>query len=172
MKKSNVVEVENNVVDFSDVEPLKVAKDLSKKSPKAISNALTDYFGKNTEFALHVSKDLLDITKDSVKGKSEQQKQFIELCNKVIDNCNRALEKPNLTESEKLELRKSINKVINIANESNQEYQRNTKAIIFKIIKIGAIVVVILLGIIPAIVLLPVIIVGLVVYGVVKVKTS
>lgn len=112
-----------------------VAKELIKESAEVISNKLASYFEENAVLAVDVSKELIEIVKESVNGKSENQKEFILLCDKVIDSCNLALKDGSISNEEKIAIRQSVNDIIKMADESNKQYQKDQKEIIFKGIK-------------------------------------
>lgn len=101
------------------------AKDLLKDSAEVMSNKLATYFEENALFAVNVSKELIEIVKESVNNKSENQKQFIALCDNAIDSCNLALKDDSISDEEKLAIRQQINEIIKMADESNKQYQRD-----------------------------------------------
>ena len=118
-----------------------VAKELIKESAEVISNKLASYFEENAVLAVDVSKELIEIVKESVNRKSENQKEFILLCDKVIDSCDLALKDDSISNEEKIAIRQSVNDIIKMADESNKQYQKDQKEIIFKGIKTAGIAV-------------------------------
>lgn len=106
------------------------AKDLLKDSAEVMSNKLATYFEENALFAVNVSKELIEIVKESVNHKSENQKQFISLCDKAIDNCNLALKDDSISDEKKLAIRQWVKDILKMADESNKQYQRDHTEIV------------------------------------------
>lgn len=126
------------------------AKELIKDSAEVMSNKLAQYFEENALFAVNVSKELIVIVKESVNRKSENQKQFILLCDKAIDSCNLALKDDSISDEEKLMIRQSVSDIVKMADESNKQYQKDQKEIVMTGIKTAGIAVSVI-GIIGAI---------------------
>lgn len=117
------------------------AKELIKDSAEVMSNKLAQYFEENALFAVNVSKELIVIVKESVNRKSENQKQFILLCDKAIDSCNLALKDDSISDEEKLTIRQSVSDIVKMADESNKQYQKDQKEIVMTGIKTAGIAV-------------------------------
>lgn len=126
------------------------AKELIKDSAEVMSNKLAQYFEENALFAVNISKELIVIVKESVNRKSENQKQFILLCDKAIDSCNLALKDDSISDEEKLMIRQSVRDIVKMADESNKQYQKDQKEIVMTGIKTAGIAVSVI-GIIGAI---------------------
>lgn len=126
------------------------AKELIKDSAEVMSNKLAQYFEENALFAVNVSKELIVIVKESMNRKSENQKQFILLCDKAIDSCNLALQDDSISDEEKIMIRQSVSDIVKMADESNKQYQKDQKEIVMTGIKTAGIAVSVI-GIIGAI---------------------
>lgn len=109
---------------------LAAAKELLKDSVEVMSNKLASYIDENASFGINVSIQLLEMVKESVKGKSENQKCFIELCDKAIESCNIALQDGSISNEEKVEIRQSVNDIVKMANESNKQYHKDQTEIV------------------------------------------
>lgn len=109
---------------------LAAAKELLKDSTKVMSNKLASYIDENAPFGINVSIQLLEMVKESVKGKSENQKRFIELYDKAIESCNIALQDGSISNEEKVEIRQSVNDIVKMANESNKQYHKDQTEIV------------------------------------------
>lgn len=109
---------------------LAAAKELLKDSAEVMSNKLASYIDENASFGINVSIQLLEMVKESVKGKSENQKRFIELCDKAIESCNIALQDGSISDEEKVEIRQSVNDIVKMANESNKQYHKDQTEIV------------------------------------------
>ena len=129
---------------------LAAAKELLKESAEVMSNKLASYFEENALFAVNVSKELIEIVKESVNRKSENQKQFIVLCDKAIDSCNIALRDDSISDEEKIVIRQSVNDIVKMADESNKQYQKDQKEIVITVIKTAGVAVSVI-GVIGAI---------------------
>ena len=109
---------------------LSTAKELLKDSAEVMTNKLSEYFGKNALFAVEVCKNMMEITKDSIKVKDEAQKKYVQMCDDVIKSCNKALDDGNVTDEEKIIIRDTIKEVMIRLDESNKRYQKDKKEII------------------------------------------
>lgn len=113
---------------------LSTAKELLKDSAEVVTNKLADYFGKNALFAVEVCKDMMEITKDSIKAKDEAQKKYVQMCDDVIKSCNKALDDGQITDEEKIIIRDTIKEVMIRLDDSNKSYQKDKKEIATKAI--------------------------------------
>lgn len=119
---------------------LSTAKELLKDSAEVVTNKLADYFGKNALFAVEVCKDMMEITKDSIKAKDEAQKKYVQMCDDVIKSCNKALDDGQITDEEKIIIRDTIKEVMIRLDDSNKNYQKDKKEIATKAITTAGVV--------------------------------
>lgn len=106
-----------------------IAKSMLKKGKEEVEKRLPEYLSNNAPLGVAVCKVLIEITKESVKGKSERQREFLALCDKVIDRCETALKDGKISEEERLIIQKRINEVMEMADDSNKTYQKDKKDI-------------------------------------------
>ena len=104
-----------------------IAKTMLKKGKEEIEKRLPEYLSNNAPLGVAVCKELIEIIKESVKGKSERQKEFLAFCDKVIDSCVAALKDGKISEDERLMIQKRINDVFEKAEESNKTYQKHKR---------------------------------------------
>ena len=113
---------------------------LAKETGEVILKRLTKLFGEFAAYGVEVTKNLFEMSKESVKGKTEAQKEYIKLCNGIIENCNQILKDGNVTEEEKLELLKTINNALEAARESDKSFQADqTKIAQTAIVTLGGV---------------------------------
>ena len=106
-----------------------IAKSMLKKGKEEVERRLPEYLSKNAPLGVAVCKELIEIIKESVKGKSERQREFLALCNKVIESCETALKDGEISEEERLIIQKRINEVMEMADDSNKTYQKHNRDI-------------------------------------------
>ncbi len=104
-----------------------IAKSMLKKGKEEVEKRLPEILSNNATLGVAVCKELIEIVKESIKGKSENQKEFMALCNNVIASCESALKDGEISEEERLIIQERINYVIEKADESNKTYQKHKK---------------------------------------------
>lgn len=122
----------NDVVSKKEelmLEAKSIAKTLLKKGKEEVEKKLPEYLVSDAPLGIAICKELIEITKDSIKGKSENQKAFIALCDNIIMSCNDALKDDEISEKERLIIQERINDVLRKADESNKEYQKHKRDI-------------------------------------------
>lgn len=119
-----VVKKEELLVEAKDI-----AKSMLKKGKEEVEKRLPEYLANNAPLGVAVCKELIEITKDSIKGKSENQKAFIALCDNVIQNCENALQDGEISEDERIMIQNRINDILQKAADSNKEYQKHKRDI-------------------------------------------
>lgn len=105
------------------------AMELVKEPNSVVNQRLTQYIDDDFAFGLQVCKDLIEIAKSSVKGKGENQKEFLELCNTIIRTCDEALKDGQISEREQKRLLTTIDRTLKTADKSNRQYQKDKTAI-------------------------------------------
>ena len=104
-----------------------IAKSMLDKGKEEVEKKLPEYLAKNAPLGVAIVGELMQAAKDSIKGKSVNQKAFIELCDNVIDSCNEALKDGKIEEQERLLIQKRVDDVLAMADESNKQYQKDAK---------------------------------------------
>lgn len=125
-----------------------IAKSMLKKGKEEVEKRLPEYLSNNAPLGVAVCKELIEITKESVKGKSERQREFLALCDKVIESCETALKDGQISEEERLIIQKRINEVMEMADDSNKTYQKHKRDI--AIASVGGLTVLGVVGIIAS----------------------
>ena len=106
-----------------------IAKSMLKKGREEVEKRLPEYLSNNAPLGVAVCKELIEIIKESVKGKSERQREFLALCDKVIDSCETALKDGRISKEERLIIQTRMNEVMKMADDSNKAYQKDKKDI-------------------------------------------
>lgn len=122
----------NDIVSKNEellLEAKSIAKSMLKKGKEEVEKKLPEYLVSNAPLGIAICKELIEVTKDSIKGKSENQKAFIQLCDNIIKSCNDALKDNEISEKERLIIQERINDVLRKADESNKEYQKHKRDI-------------------------------------------
>lgn len=132
---------QNNILNNKELEPSQVANGLLKETPEKANDELAKFFIDDPLFAVNVCINLLEITKESIKGKNLNQQQFNHLCENAIDACKKAIEDRQISKEEKTEILKTVNEIIKISDESNKQYQKDNKEITMNVIKTSGVVV-------------------------------
>lgn len=120
---------EKNEVYVVNQNSRNIARALLKDSAEIMTIKLSDYFGKDAMLAVDVCKNMMEITKDSIKAKDDAQKKYVQMCDDVIKSCNKALDDGKITNEEKIAIRDTIKEVIIRVDESNKVYQKDKKDI-------------------------------------------
>ena len=107
-----------------------IAKSMLKKGKEEVEKRLPEYLISNVPLGVAVCKELIEIVKESVKGKSERQREFLALCDKVIESCETALKDGQISEDERLIIQKRINEVMEMADDSNKTYQKHGRDVL------------------------------------------
>lgn len=98
-----------------------------KKGKEEVEKRLPEYLSNNAPLGVAVCKELIEITKESVKGKSERQREFLALCDKVIDSCETALKDGKISEEERLIIQKRINEVLKENKYANKKKRKGVR---------------------------------------------
>lgn len=104
-----------------------IVKSMLKKGKEEVEKRLPEYLSNNAPLGVAVCKELIEITKESVKGKNERQKEFLALCDRVIVSCETVLKDGQISDEERLIIQKRINEVMEMADDSNETYQKHKR---------------------------------------------
>ncbi len=102
------------------------AEKLLKEGKDAIREKLPKCFEATLVYGIEVTKDIVEIHKESIESKNGNQKDFIQICDKIIDTCNVILSDGKITESEKKQLLKMVDYVFKAAEKSNEQIQKDS----------------------------------------------
>ena len=91
---------------------LKTAKSLLKKTADVAVSELSNFFANEAAFAVEVTKDMMEILKDSIKTKEDDYRKYVAMCEDVIKTCNRVLEDGEVTENERIAVLDTVKEVM------------------------------------------------------------
>lgn len=107
-----------------------IAKAMLKKGADEVEKRMSQYLTDNAPLGVCICGGLVSLLKDQIKQKDVYYKEFISICDKVIDNCNKALEDGEISKEERVVIQNNIGEVLKIANEAHERQQKDKKHII------------------------------------------